>query len=85
MAVNRKYGFRGKYCTHCNTVWEMFVSQGTAGYEIKHHDFPSYGLERQDCSTCAKASPEETPDTLVQKIATEHQKLFMKNVKKQSK
>ena len=85
MANKKKYGFKGKYCTHCNSVWEVVRSEGSVGAEVKHPDFPSYGLEREYCPTCVKASPEETPDTLEQKIAVKHQKLFMKNVSKQRK
>ena len=78
----RSHGFKGKYCTLCNSVWEMETSVGRVGLLIKHTDFPSYGLERQDCPPCLKVSPETTPDTLEEKIAIERQKIFMKNVSK---
>ena len=49
--TNRTFGFKGKYCTDCNTVWEIpLADQG--GVEIKYPDFPSFGLERQHCSDC---------------------------------
>ena len=80
------YGFKGKYCTLCNSVWEVVASQGAAGIEVKHPDFPTYGLEREDCSSCKQVSPETNiPDTLAQKAAEKHKKLFIKYVKKQSK
>ena len=84
-----KYGFKGKYCTLCDSVWEMTASAGTVGIEVKHPDFPSYGLERQYCSTCAQSppTPEATPVTLaqerhknlLQRIADENQDLLNKN------
>ena len=88
MKSNRGYDFKGKYCDGCNSVWEMAKSQGTIGIEIKHPDFPSYGLERQYCSICAKSSPktEATPTTLaeerhkilLQRISDENQELLKK-------
>ena len=92
MKSNKGYGFKGKYCTLCNSVWEMISSQGAVGVEAKHPDFPSYGVERKYCSKCSKVAPtpEATPDTLakerhrklLQKIADENQDLFKKNVSK---
>ena len=84
---NKGYGFKGKYCAGCNTVWEMITNAGEARGIIRHPDFPSYGLEKQYCATCAVASaPEATPDTLaeerhkklLQSIADENQELFKK-------
>ena len=47
-----KIPFRGKYCTKCGSVWELEISPGGPTKEIKYSDFPSFGLERQDCSDC---------------------------------
>ena len=85
MADKKKYGFNGKYCTGCNSVWEMVTTTGEAGWQVRYPDFPSYGLERKDCFTCAGTSPKATPATPAQKMMEEHQKLFVKHVKKQSK
>ena len=50
---NKKQGFKGMYCTKCNSVWEMIRRPGEAeDVQVNHPDFPSYGLERQDCSEC---------------------------------
>ena len=49
MADKKKYGFNGKYCTGCNSVWEMALNTGTVPKEIIHPDFPSYGLKRVVC------------------------------------
>ena len=84
MADKKKYGFNGKYCTGCNSVWEMVTTTGEAGLQVRYPDFPSYGLERKDCFTCA-GTPKTTPATPAQKMMEEHQKLFVKHVKKQSK
>ena len=80
-----KYGFQGKYCTLCNSVWEVVASQGTVGVEVKHPDFPSYGLERENCPTCLKAPTEAEKDTLalerhkklLHRIADENQEMLL--------
>ena len=69
--------FRGKYCKLCNTVWEFIPSVG----EVKHPDFPSYGLERQDCSNCTKIYPVDPP-TLAEKVAVQRKNLFKKEVER---
>ena len=62
--------------------------------EIKHQGMPSYGLKREQCSSC-KEPPKsfkklpstlahERHKTLLRKISTENKKLFNKNVKKSS-
>ena len=63
--MKKKYGFKGKYCITCDSVWEITSITGEAGKLVRYPDFPSYGLERQDCLTCARISPEATPaDTM---------------------
>ena len=78
MRAKGKNGFKGQYCTGCNTVWEVLRFTGESGMEIKHPDFPSYGLERQICSECKGESPGsvDTLPTLAQKAAMEHQELI---------
>ena len=92
----RKIGFKGKYCTGCGTVWEMSANTGAVGVVVKHPDFPSYGLERENCPTCVKVSPKAEPGMLttldkhkklLQRLADENQEMllikkFKKNVKK---
>ncbi len=61
--------------------------------EIKHQGMPSYGLKREQCSSCKELpkSFKNLPSTLarerhkilLQKIATDNQKLLKKNVGKQ--
>ena len=61
--------------------------------EIKHQGMPSYGLKREQCSSCKEPpkSCKDLPSTLarerhkilLQKIATDNQKLLKKNVGKQ--
>ena len=78
MEKKQTKGFRGKYCTGCNTVWEVLRFTGESGMEVKYPDFPSYGLERQACSGCKGMSPGsvDTLPTLAQKAAMEHQELI---------
>ena len=52
--VGKKQGFRGMYCTKCDSVWEMKKAAGETTKEVKHPGFPSYGLYRQDCSECCE-------------------------------
>ena len=62
--------FKGKYCTLCNSVWELIPSVGI----VKHPDFPSYGLEREDCSQCNRVSPETNiPGRLAEKAASQRE------------
>ena len=86
MIKNKTFGFKGKYCTSCNSVWEMPLAE-QSGMEVRYPDFPSFGLEREDCSSCKGISPEDTdtPATMAQKAAVRHQELFIKHVKKHSK
>ena len=93
MKAKKTYGFKGKYCTRCDSVWEVTTTTGEAGRLVKYPDFPSFGLEREQCSSCKEPqrSFKELPGTLarerhkklLQKIATDNQKLFKKNVEKQ--
>ena len=87
MKTKRKTGFKGQYCTGCNTVWEVLAVSDLSGMEIKYPDFPSFGLERQACSGCKGISPgsADTLPTLAQKATMKHQELFMKHNKKQGK
>ena len=87
------HGFKGKYCTRCNSVWEVLAVYDSTGMEVKYPDFPSYGLEREQCSSCKKPpkSFKDLPSTLarerhkilLQRISTNNQKLLKKNVGKQ--
>ena len=70
MVYKNKQGFKGKYCALCNTVWELIPLVGI----VKHPDFPSYGLERQDCANCTNINP-VVPPTLAEKAAIKHRKL----------
>jgi hypothetical protein len=84
---NRKIqsSFKGKYCTGCGTVWEMTTNSGMIGMVVKHPDFPSYGLERENCPTCLKAPTEAEKDTLalerhkklLHRIADENQEMLL--------
>ena len=94
MKKKQAQGFRGKYCTGCNTVWEVLTVSDAAGMEVKYPDFPSFGLEREQCSSC-KESPKSFKDLPSRLAARErhkillhaqkHQELFMKHNKKQGK
>ena len=53
MKIDRTHGFKGKYCTRCDSVWEMPLAV-QSGIEVKYPDFPSFGLERQDCGVCVE-------------------------------
>ena len=77
--------FRGKYCTRCNSVWELNLKSHhhTVGL-VKHPDFPSFGLEREDCADCANKSPEDA-FTLTEKASSQHEDLFIKEVEKYRK
>ena len=58
--------------------------------EIKHQEMPSFGLARKECSRCKEPpkSFKNLPSTLarerhkklLQRISTENEKLFKKNV-----
>lgn len=79
---NRVYGFKGRYCTICDMVWEELQ----LGMELKHVGFPSYGLERKNCAECEGKRPEEdSPTTLAEKVETKRQELFNKHVEEHSK
>ena len=91
----RKISFKGKYCTGCGSVWEMPIAQETVGIVIKHPDFPSYGLERENCPSCVKGPPKVEPGILtadkhkklLQRLADENEEMllikkFKQNVKK---
>ena len=85
MTNKKQHGFKAKYCSICQQVWEWDRNQGR---ELKHKDLPSYGLERENCSSCTKQpkSNKDSPSTLalerhkklLKKIATENQELFKK-------
>jgi len=59
--------------------------------EIKHQGMPSYGLKREQCSSCKEPpkSFKNLPSTLAEirhkkllwRISTENEKLFKKNLK----
>ena len=84
MINKMRYGFNGgRYCTSCNSVWEIPLAD-QSGIEVKYPDFPSIGLERQDCSECKRTSPESTGtlSTMAQKAAMKYQELYVKHIKK---
>ena len=62
---NKGATFRGKYCTRCNIVFEELP----LGLELRHKDFPSFGLERQDCTECAATDPVDPISTLSDQVA----------------
>ena len=78
MKKKQTHGFKGQYCTGCDTVWEVLTVSASSGMEVKYPDFPSYGLERQACSGCKGIPPgsTDTLPTLAQKVAMEHQELI---------
>ena len=81
MTINHQ-GFKGKYCTLCNTVWEFIPLVGI----VRHPDFPSYGLERENCSKCGGISTEaNTSPTLAEKAAERRKILFNKEIEKRNK
>ena len=59
MKAKKEYGFKLKYCTRCNSAWEISRTSGEAGRFDKHPDFPSFGLEREDCSECKEPAKSE--------------------------
>ena len=69
--------FKGKFCTLCNSVWELIPDMGI----VKHPDFPSYGLERQDCTNCTKNYAVDSP-TLAEKVSGQRKNLFKKEVER---
>ena len=80
------FGFKGKYCSGCNTVWEVFTNAGEKAGVIRHPDFPSFGLEREYCSKCGGASTEaKKPSTLADKAAEQRKLLFNKEIEKRKK
>ena len=93
MSNKLKRGFKGKYCTGCNTVWEMPHDEGSVGKLIKHPDFPTYGLKRENCPECIRGPLEagsnklalERTKKLLQRIVDENQELFKKDDDKESK
>ena len=74
--------FKGKYCTLCNSVWELIPSVGI----VKHPDFPSFGLEREDCAKCTKINPVDPHSlTLAEEVAEQRKDLFKKEVERINK
>ena len=77
------------YCPTCHKAWEYDRLEKR---EVKHDGMPSIGLERKECSSCKEPpkSFKDLPSTLarerhkilLQKIATDNQKLLKKNVGK---
>ena len=64
-AEHRSSTFRGKYCTRCNIVFEELP----LGLELRHKDFPSFGLERQDCTECTATDPVDPTSTSSDQVA----------------
>ena len=72
-----------QYCTICQQAWEYSTMDKK---EIKHQEMPSFGLARKECSGCKEPpkSCKDLPSTLarerhkilLQKIATDNQKLL---------
>ena len=48
----REFGPKLRYCPVCHQVWEFDRAQGR---ELKHEDFPAYGLPRDVCFDCKEA------------------------------
>ena len=44
--------FPVKLCNTCNKVWEMPLKFTRHTKIIYHKDFPTYGLEREECYAC---------------------------------
>ena len=77
--IKKHQGFKGKYCTLCNTVWEFIPLVGI----VRHPDFPSYGLERENCSKCGDISTEtKVTSTLAEEAASQRKNLFKKEVER---
>ena len=73
--------FKVKYCSMCETAYEMV--KDTVEYYL---DFPSYGLEREDCSKCEGVSTETNiPPTLEEKATDQRKNLFKKEVERFNK
>ena len=70
---------RGRYCTICQQVWEL---DRTIGREIKYPDMPSFGLEREQCSSC-KEPPKSFKDLPSRLAARERHKKLLHAVKHQ--
>ena len=80
--IKKYQGFKGKYCTLCNTVWEFIPLVGI----VRHPDFPSYGLERENCSKCGDISTEtKVTFTLAEEAAEQRKILFNKEIEKRNK
>ena len=80
--IKKHHGFKGKYCTLCNTVWEFIPSVGI----VRHPDFPSYGLERENCSKCGDISTEtKVTSTLAEEADEQRKILFNKEIEKRNK
>ena len=80
--IKKHQGFKGKYCTLCNTVWEFIKSVGV----VRHPDFPSYGLERENCSKCGDISTKtKVASTLAEEVAEQRKILFKKEVERFNK
>jgi hypothetical protein len=41
-----------KYCTLCEKVYETYWGFHYGSTEMKHHDMPTYGLDRKTCKSC---------------------------------
>ena len=80
--IKKHQGSKGKYCTFCNTVWEFIPLVGI----VRHPDFPSYGLERENCSKCGDISTEtKVTSTLAEEAAEQCKILFNKEIEKRNK
>ena len=47
------------YCTSCEKVYETFWGFHYGSQERKHHDMPTYGIERKTCKECNENNKEE--------------------------
>ena len=54
----------------------MQIDQGTVGKLIKHPDFPSYGLKREDCPECVRGPLKVGSD----KVALERTKKLLQRI-----
>ena len=54
--MSNRSGVKLRYCPTCHQVWEFDASLKK---ELKHSDFPAYGLQRDVCSECKNPVPSE--------------------------
>ena len=68
---------RGRYCTNCQQVWEW---DATKVREVKYPDMPSFGLKREQCSSCKE--PQKSFKELPTTLARENHKKLLQRIRK---